>query len=53
MNSGAGKITNIIYNYLEPDCRVDIMPALGTHFPHDTRGTDGFLRGPAYRKKGS
>jgi len=33
MNSGAGKITNMLYHYLEPDCRVDIMPALGTHLP--------------------
>ncbi len=33
MDSGAGKIVNMIYNILEPDCHVDIMPALGTHVP--------------------
>lgn len=31
--SGAGLITNIIYNYLKDNCQVDIMPALGTHDP--------------------
>lgn len=32
-HSGAGMITQIIYRMLSPTCRVDIMPALGTHFP--------------------
>lgn len=32
-HSGAGMITQIIYRVLSPACRVDIMPALGTHAP--------------------
>ena len=33
MYSGAGKITAIYYELLKDTCRVDIMPALGTHVP--------------------
>jgi nickel-dependent lactate racemase len=33
MHSGAGKITAIYYEMLKDICRVDIMPALGTHDP--------------------
>lgn len=33
MYSGAGKITNMYYNILKDTCKVDIMPALGTHVP--------------------
>lgn len=33
MYSGAGKITNMYYNILKDSCKVDIMPALGTHVP--------------------
>ncbi len=33
MYSGAGKITEIYYDLLKDTCQVDIMPALGTHFP--------------------
>lgn len=33
MYSGAGKIVAMIYEYLKTICRVDIMPALGTHVP--------------------
>lgn len=32
-NSGAGKITQIYYDLLSPNCHVDIMPAIGTHMP--------------------
>lgn len=33
LHSGAGKITAMYYNMLKDICRVDIMPALGTHEP--------------------
>lgn len=33
MHSGAGKITAIYYRMLKDICKVDIMPALGTHEP--------------------
>lgn len=32
-HSGAGLITRILYKMLAPGCRVDILPALGTHVP--------------------
>jgi len=32
-NSGAGIITAMYYNLLKDTCRIDIMPALGTHVP--------------------
>lgn len=32
-HSMAGMITSILYRMLAPACRVEIMPALGTHFP--------------------
>ncbi len=32
-NSNAGPLTNIAYKLLSPTAHVDIMPALGTHFP--------------------
>lgn len=32
-HANAGLITRILFEALEPDCRVDIMPALGTHVP--------------------
>lgn len=31
LHSGAGRITQLLYQMLSPDCQVDIMPALGTH----------------------
>ena len=33
LNSQAGRITNIIWNELHDKCKIDIMPALGTHSP--------------------
>lgn len=30
-HSGAGKITEFIYNLLHDTCRIDVLPALGTH----------------------
>lgn len=33
MHSGAGKITAMYYKMLKDTCKVDIMPALGTHEP--------------------
>ncbi|WRS26446.1 lactate racemase domain-containing protein [Oscillospiraceae bacterium MB08-C2-2] len=32
-NSGAGILTAIYFDLLEPACHVDILPALGTHVP--------------------
>jgi len=33
LHSGAGKITAMYYDMLKDTCKVDIMPALGTHEP--------------------
>ena len=33
LHSGAGKITSLYYDILKDRCKVDIMPALGTHEP--------------------
>jgi len=33
MHSGAGKITAMYYEMLKDTCRIDILPALGTHEP--------------------
>ncbi|NMA42416.1 MAG: DUF2088 domain-containing protein [Oligosphaeraceae bacterium] len=33
LNSDAGFLTNLLYKLLSPTAQVDIMPALGTHFP--------------------
>ncbi|NMA47217.1 MAG: DUF2088 domain-containing protein [Lentisphaerae bacterium] len=32
-NSNAGPLTNMLYKLLSPTTQVDIIPALGTHFP--------------------
>ena len=37
LHSGAGKITSIYYQMLKDACKVDIMPALGTHEPMGAR----------------
>jgi nickel-dependent lactate racemase len=34
-HSGGGRIANIAYHLLKDNCRVDVMPALGTHAPMD------------------
>ena len=33
LHSNAGRITQLLYQMLSPACRVDILPALGTHVP--------------------
>ena len=33
LNSDAGFLTNLLYKLLSPTAHVDIIPALGTHFP--------------------
>ncbi len=43
MYSGAGIITNIYYSLLKDTCDVDIMPALGTHFPMTKEECDAFF----------
>ena len=46
LNSRAGEITAFLYDYFKDSCTVNIMPALGTHFPmteeecHKMFGTD-------------
>ena len=37
-HSGAGKITAMYYEMLKDTCKVDIMPALGTHEPMSRAG---------------
>lgn len=34
-HSGGGRLANIVYHLLKDTCRVDVMPALGTHQPMD------------------
>jgi len=42
-HSCAGKITRMLYNMLGDDCRVDVMPALGTHEPMSKAECESFL----------
>ncbi|MDR3050736.1 MAG: lactate racemase domain-containing protein [Oscillospiraceae bacterium] len=44
LHSGAGQIANILYRLLADTCRVDILPALGTHAPM-TRDECGAMYG--------
>jgi nickel-dependent lactate racemase len=43
-HSGAGKITNMLYHILGPDCHIDIIPTLGQHVPH-TRSENEWMFG--------
>jgi nickel-dependent lactate racemase len=45
MHSGAGKITAMYYEMLKDSCRVDVMPALGTHVPMTPDEIDEFFLG--------
>lgn len=45
MHSGAGRITAIYYEMLKERCRVDILPALGTHEPMTASEIDEFFGG--------
>ncbi len=49
-NSGAGKITAMYYEMLKDHCKVDIMPALGTHMPMTDEEIDEFF-GPGIPKE--
>ena len=43
MHSGAGKITAMYYEMLKDSCKVDIMPALGTHEPMNRQEWEDFF----------
>jgi len=43
-HSGAGKITNMLYHILGPDCHIDIIPTLGQHVSH-TRNDNQWMFG--------
>ncbi len=43
MHSGAGKITAMYYEMLKESCKVEIMPALGTHEPMSRQEWEGFF----------
>lgn len=43
MHSGAGKITAMYYEMLKDSCKVDIMPALGTHEPMSRQEWEDFF----------
>lgn len=45
MYSGAGRITAIYYEMLKDTCEVDVMPALGTHFPMTEAECSAFFGG--------
>ncbi|MGE5614068.1 MAG: lactate racemase domain-containing protein [Bacillota bacterium] len=45
MHSGAGKISALYYEMLKDSCRIDIMPALGTHEPMTPSEIDEFFGG--------
>ena len=45
MHSGAGRITAAYYRMLRDRCRIDIMPALGTHEPMTPAEIDEFFGG--------
>ena len=43
--SGAGKITAMIFDILGDSCKIDVMPALGTHVPMTKEECDNFFMG--------
>jgi nickel-dependent lactate racemase len=43
MHSGGGKITSMYYELLKDRCRVEIMPALGTHDPVSDEEIEAFF----------
>lgn len=43
MHSGAGKITAMYYEMLKDSCKVEIMPALGTHEPMSHQEWENFF----------
>ena len=43
MHSGAGKITAMYYEMLKDTCKVDILPALGTHEPMSRQEWESFF----------
>jgi nickel-dependent lactate racemase len=43
MQSGAGKITAMYYEMLKDTCKVDILPALGTHEPMSRQEWEDFF----------
>jgi len=43
MHSGAGKITAMYYEMLKNSCKVEIMPALGTHEPMSCKEWEEFF----------
>ena len=43
MHSGAGKITALYYDLLKDQCRIDILPALGTHEPMSSKEIRDFF----------
>jgi nickel-dependent lactate racemase len=45
MYSGAGKITAFLIDLLGDRCRIDVMPALGTHAPMTREECDTFFMG--------
>jgi nickel-dependent lactate racemase len=45
MHSGAGKITALYYALLKDRCKVDVMPALGTHEPMSENEIKTFFPG--------
>lgn len=45
MYSGAGKLTAMYYNLLKDTCDIDVMPALGTHFPMTKEECETFFMG--------
>lgn len=45
MHSGAGKITAIYYEMLKGRCKIDILPALGTHEPMSPAEIEDFFCG--------
>jgi nickel-dependent lactate racemase len=49
--SGAGKITAMIIDILGDSCRVDVMPALGTHMPMTKDECDSFFLGRVDHEK--
>ena len=43
MHSGSGMITAMYYEMLKDTCRIDILPALGTHDPMTDKEIDAFF----------
>lgn len=50
MHSYAGPVARMLYQWLSPECRVDVLPALGTHAPVSPEEWESMYGGIPYER---